>query len=96
MSSYESHSFRIGAASLAAENGMSDAQIRGLSRWKSDGFKLKLYIRSSKTWTNFQLCLFFRLLQSWARNRLSQLNNQFSTILIIQTGTVTSEILCIV
>ena len=44
MSSYESHSFRIGAASLAAENGMSDAQIRGLSRWKSDGFKLKLQL----------------------------------------------------
>ena len=59
---------------------LSDAQIWGLSRWKSDGFKLKLYIRSSKTWTNFQLGLFFRLLQSWAGNRLSQLNNQFSTI----------------
>ena len=35
-SSYKSHSFRIGAASLAAENGMSDAQIRGLGRWKSE------------------------------------------------------------
>ena len=55
-----------------------------------------VYIRSSKTWTNFQLGLFFRLLQLWAGNRLSQLNNQFSTILIIQTGTDTSEILCIV
>ena len=44
MSSYKSHSFRIGAASLAAENGMSDAQIRGLSSWKSDGFKLKLQL----------------------------------------------------
>ena len=32
-SSYKSLSFRIGAASLAAENGMSDAQIRGLGRW---------------------------------------------------------------
>ena len=28
--SYKSHSFRISAASLAAENGMSDAQIRDL------------------------------------------------------------------
>ena len=35
-SRYKSHSFRIGAASLAAENGMSDAQIRGLGRWKSE------------------------------------------------------------
>ena len=40
---YKSHSFRIGAASLAAEKGLSDAQIRHLGRWKSDAFKL--YIR---------------------------------------------------
>ena len=33
-SSYKSLSFRIGAASLAAENGLSDAQIRDLGRWK--------------------------------------------------------------
>ena len=49
-SRYKSHSFRIGAASLAAENGMSDAQIRGLGRWKSDAFKL--YIRSPTAWAN--------------------------------------------
>ena len=40
---YKSHSFRIGAASYAAEQGLSDAQIRSLGRWKSDAFKL--YIR---------------------------------------------------
>ena len=40
---YKSHSFRIGAASLAAEKGLSDAQIRHLGRWKFDAFKL--YIR---------------------------------------------------
>ena len=39
-SRYKSDSFRIGTASLAAENGMSDAQIRGLGRWKLDAFKL--------------------------------------------------------
>ena len=39
------HSFRIGAACLAAEKGFSDAQIRALGRWKSDAFKL--YIRNS-------------------------------------------------
>ena len=48
--SYKSHSFRISAASLAAENGMSDAQIWGLGRWKSDGFKL--YIRWPTAWAN--------------------------------------------
>ena len=36
-SSDKSHSFRFGAASLAAENGMSDMQIRGLGR-KSNAF----------------------------------------------------------
>ena len=49
-SSYKSHSFRIGAASLAAENGMSDVQIWGLGRWKSDAFKL--YIRLPTAWAN--------------------------------------------
>lgn len=42
---YKSHSFRIGAACLAADKGFSDAQIRALGRWKSDAFKL--YIRNS-------------------------------------------------
>lgn len=42
---YKSHSFRIGAASYAAEQGLSDAQIRALGRWKSEAFKL--YIRPS-------------------------------------------------
>ena len=49
-SRYKSHSFRIGAASLAAENSMSDAQIRGLGCWKSDAFKL--YIWSPTAWAN--------------------------------------------
>ena len=35
---YKSHSFRIGAASWAAAKGMSDAQIRAFSRWKSNAF----------------------------------------------------------
>lgn len=42
-SRYKGHSFRIGAASHAAEKGMSDLQIRLLGRWKSNAF-LK-YIR---------------------------------------------------
>ena len=37
---YKSHSFRIGAACLAADKGFSDAQIRALGRWKSRAFKL--------------------------------------------------------
>ena len=43
-SKYKSHSFRIGAASHAAEHGYSDAQIRELGR-KSNAF-LK-YLRFS-------------------------------------------------
>ena len=40
---YKGHSFRIGAASEAAQRGFSDAQIRLMGRWKSDAFKK--YIR---------------------------------------------------
>ena len=35
---YKGHSFRIGAASHAADKGLSDAQIRLLGRWKSNAF----------------------------------------------------------
>lgn len=35
---YKGHSFCIGAASHAAEPGMSNAQIRILGRWKSNAF----------------------------------------------------------
>jgi hypothetical protein len=37
-SRYKGHSFRIGAASYAAVQGMSDSQIRILGRWKSNAF----------------------------------------------------------
>ena len=37
-SRYKGHSFRIGAASYAADRGLSDAQIRLLGRWKSNAF----------------------------------------------------------
>ena len=40
---YKGHSFHIGAATHAADKGMSDAQIRTMGRWKSNAF-LK-YIR---------------------------------------------------
>ena len=42
-SRYKGHSFRIGAASHAAEQGMSDSQIRIVGRWKSNAFQK--YIR---------------------------------------------------
>ena len=44
ISRYKSHSFRIGGACHAADNGFSDTQIRALGRWKSDAFKI--YLRS--------------------------------------------------
>ena len=35
---YKAHSFCIGAATLAAARGLSEAQIRQLGRWKSKAF----------------------------------------------------------
>ncbi|CAC5370192.1 unnamed protein product [Mytilus coruscus] len=43
-SRYKGHSFRIGAATDAAERGLFDSQIRSMGRWKSNAFQK--YIRS--------------------------------------------------
>lgn len=40
---YQSHSFRIGAATAASDLGASDIQIQNMGRWKSKAFKK--YIR---------------------------------------------------
>lgn len=37
---YSSHSFRIGAATMAAKRGIPDHLIQVLGRWKSDAYKL--------------------------------------------------------
>ncbi|XP_013390466.1 uncharacterized protein LOC106158895 [Lingula anatina] len=47
---FKGHSFRIGAASLAVQNNLSDAQIRRLGRWNSDSFKK--YIRTPTLWSS--------------------------------------------
>ena len=46
---YKGHSFRIGAASHAADRGLSDAQIRVLGRWKSNAFHRYIRIPSLST-----------------------------------------------
>ena len=51
-SRYKGHSFRIGAASYAADQGFSDTQIRLLGRWKSNAFLRYIRVPSLHSWTN--------------------------------------------
>ena len=46
---YKGHSFRIGAATFAAEQGLSETKIKCLGRWKSDAFKKYIRISSLAT-----------------------------------------------
>ena len=39
-SQYNGHSFRIGAATTAAQQGIGDAMIQTLGRWRSDAYKV--------------------------------------------------------
>ena len=54
--SFSSHSFRIGAATVAARNGVPDHLIQALGRWSSDAYQLYIRMPSeSLAWLSSQL-----------------------------------------
>ena len=61
--SYNTHSFRIGAATSAIEAGISDVQVKMLGRWKSDAYQR--YVRTPSE----ELASLSKKLVSGARSR---------------------------
>ena len=61
--SYNTHSFRIGAATSAIEAGISDVQVKMLGRWKSDAYQR--YVRTPPE----ELASLSKKLVSGARSR---------------------------
>ena len=53
LAGYKSHSFRIGAATAAANKGFSVEQIKEAGRWSSDAYKT--YIQSGKDFKDMLL-----------------------------------------
>ena len=66
-SEYCSHSFRIGAATTAAQNGIADCTIKMLDRWESSAYQL--YVRTPRT-----------NLASYTRKLTNKLTNHFCPI----------------
>lgn len=48
LQSYNTHSFRIGAATTAASLGFSELQIQSMGRWNSSAFKKYIRIPTLK------------------------------------------------
>ena len=45
---YNSHSFRIGAATTATQSGIEDSLIQTLRRWKSEAYKIYIKIAQAQ------------------------------------------------
>ena len=46
---YTGHSFRIGAATMAAQCGMEDSLIKTLGRWESSAYKRYIHVRTPQS-----------------------------------------------
>lgn len=59
---YETHSFRIGAATTAADWFVTELQIQHMGRWKSNVFKKYIHIPTLQLWDIYSLWFSFRTL----------------------------------
>ena len=86
-SDFNGHSFRIGAASTAAANGMEDSLVKTLGRWESDAYQRYIKIPREEL-ANYSLMLALSYIVTNLDNNYNKLDLQISPLISSGLGVI--------